>query len=87
MTYLAILEPGEDGSYGISFPDLPGCFSYGENLTRSLVPCPTSSPHARIPKNPEPWLFQVLRDFWRQFLRNCRKITAAIASGKSPEIQ
>ena len=52
MTYLAILEPGEDGSYGISFPDLPGCFSYGENLTRSLVPCPTSSPHARIPKKP-----------------------------------
>ena len=30
MTYLAVLEPGEDGSYGISFPDLPGCFSYGE---------------------------------------------------------
>ena len=32
MTYLAVLEPGEDGSYGISFPDLPGCFSFGENL-------------------------------------------------------
>ena len=32
MTYLAVLEPGEDGSYGISFPDLPGCFSLGENL-------------------------------------------------------
>ena len=35
MTYLAILEPGEDGSYGISFPDLPGCFSFGENLTEA----------------------------------------------------
>lgn len=35
MTYLAILEPGEDGSYGISFPDLPGCFSYGENLAHA----------------------------------------------------
>lgn len=35
MTYLAILEPGEDGSFGISFPDLPGCFSYGENLTHA----------------------------------------------------
>ena len=32
VTYLAVLEPGEDGSYGISFPALPGCFSYGENL-------------------------------------------------------
>ena len=32
MTYHAVLEPGEDGSYGISFPDLPGCFSFGENL-------------------------------------------------------
>lgn len=35
MTYLAVLEPGEDGSYGISFPDLPGCFSFGENLTEA----------------------------------------------------
>ena len=32
LTYLAILEPGEDGSYSISFPDLPGCFSHGDNL-------------------------------------------------------
>ena len=32
MTYLAVLEPGEDGSYSISFPDFPGCFSYGGNL-------------------------------------------------------
>ena len=32
ITYLAILEPGEDGSYGISFPDLPGCFSFADNL-------------------------------------------------------
>lgn len=33
VTYLAVLEPAEDGCYGISFPDLPGCFSFGENLT------------------------------------------------------
>lgn len=32
LTYFAVLEPGEDGSYSISFPDLPGCFSYGSNL-------------------------------------------------------
>ena len=35
ITYLAVLEPGKDGSYSISFPDLPGCFSYGENLTEA----------------------------------------------------
>ncbi len=35
LTYLAVLEPGEDGSYGISFPDLPGCFSFGENLAEA----------------------------------------------------
>ncbi|MCM1106544.1 MAG: type II toxin-antitoxin system HicB family antitoxin [Blautia sp.] len=32
LTYLAVLEPGEDGGYSISFPDLPGCFSYGDSL-------------------------------------------------------
>lgn len=32
LTYLAVLEPTPDGCYGISFPDLPGCFSFGENL-------------------------------------------------------
>ena len=35
MTYLAVLEPGENESYGISFPDLPGCFSYAENLAQA----------------------------------------------------
>ena len=35
MTYLAVLEPEENGGYGISFPDLPGCFSFGENLTEA----------------------------------------------------
>ncbi|MBD5089244.1 MAG: HicB family protein [Clostridiales bacterium] len=35
LTYLAVLEPGEDGSYGVSFPDLPGCFSFGESLTEA----------------------------------------------------
>ena len=32
LTYLAVLEPG---SYSVSFPDLPGCFSYGDNLTEA----------------------------------------------------
>ena len=35
ITYLAILEPSEDGSYGISFPDLPSCFSFAETLTEA----------------------------------------------------
>lgn len=32
LTYLAVLEPGKDGSYSVSFPDLPGCFSLGDDL-------------------------------------------------------
>lgn len=32
QTYLAVMEPGTDGSYSVYFPDLPGCFSYGEDL-------------------------------------------------------
>jgi predicted RNase H-like HicB family nuclease len=32
LTYLAVLEPSEDGSYSVFFPDLPGCFSYGKDL-------------------------------------------------------
>ena len=32
LTYLAVLEPGENDSYSVYFPDLPGCFSYGKNL-------------------------------------------------------
>ena len=34
-TYLAVLEPAENVGYGISFPDLPGCFSFGENLAEA----------------------------------------------------
>lgn len=32
LTYLAVLEHGEDGGYGVYFPDLPGCISYGDSL-------------------------------------------------------
>lgn len=31
LTYLAVLEPSSDG-YGVYFPDLPGCISFGENV-------------------------------------------------------
>lgn len=30
ITYLAVFEPSEDG-YGVYFPDLPGCASFGKN--------------------------------------------------------
>lgn len=35
LTYLALLESGENGGYGISFPDLPGCFSFADNLAEA----------------------------------------------------
>lgn len=31
LTYLAVLEPSE-GGYGVFFPDLPGCISFGETI-------------------------------------------------------
>lgn len=34
LTYLAVLEPSDDG-YGVFFPDLPGCFSFGATLSEA----------------------------------------------------
>ena len=31
LTYLAVLEPSADG-YGVYFPDLPGCISFGKDI-------------------------------------------------------
>lgn len=31
-TYLAVLHKGDDGSYGIMFPDFPGCVSVGSTF-------------------------------------------------------
>lgn len=31
LTYLAVLEPSDDG-YGVFYPDLPGCISFGETI-------------------------------------------------------
>lgn len=31
-TYAAMMEPAPDGGFGVSFPDLPGCVSFGEDL-------------------------------------------------------
>ena len=30
-TYLAVFEPNGSGGYGVYFPDLPGCTSYGDD--------------------------------------------------------
>ncbi len=32
LTYFAIFEPSQGGGYGVYFPDLPGCTSYGETF-------------------------------------------------------
>ena len=35
--YPAYFHRGESGSYGIEFPDLPGCFSTGDDLEDALT--------------------------------------------------
>ncbi|WP_088227866.1 type II toxin-antitoxin system HicB family antitoxin [Desulfosporosinus sp. FKB] len=32
VTYFAVLESSTDGTFGIFFPDLPGCISSGVNF-------------------------------------------------------
>lgn len=34
-TYLAVFEPSGDGSYSVSFPDLPGCVSWGKDFSEA----------------------------------------------------
>ncbi len=36
IVYLAILESAEEGGYGVSFPDLPGCISYGKTFEEAV---------------------------------------------------
>lgn len=35
LTYLAVLEPSTDGGFGVYFPDLPGCTSFGDDLIQA----------------------------------------------------
>lgn len=35
VTYLAVLEPADDGGYGVFYPDLPGCISYGKTIAQA----------------------------------------------------
>ena len=37
LTYLAVLEPSDDGGFGVYFPDLPGCISYGSDLEEAIA--------------------------------------------------
>lgn len=32
LTYFAVFEPSSDGGYGVYFPDLLGCISYGKTF-------------------------------------------------------
>jgi len=32
LTYLAVFEPNGDGSYGVYFPDVPGCITVGDSF-------------------------------------------------------
>jgi predicted RNase H-like HicB family nuclease len=34
--YAAVLEPNDDSSYTVTFPDLPGCISEGKDLPDAL---------------------------------------------------
>ena len=34
-TYLAVFEPDGNGGYGVSFPDLPGCVSFGADFEQA----------------------------------------------------
>ena len=34
-SYLAVFEPNGKGGFGVYFPDLPGCASYGDNFNQA----------------------------------------------------
>lgn len=36
-TYIALFEPAPAGGYGVSFPDLPGCTSFGDALDQAAA--------------------------------------------------
>ena len=35
--YAAVFEVADEGGYTVSFPDLPGCYSQGDNLYEALT--------------------------------------------------
>jgi predicted RNase H-like HicB family nuclease len=36
-TYIALIHKDADSLYGVSFPDLPGCFSAGDTLEETVA--------------------------------------------------
>ena len=36
LAYPAIFEPCEEGGYSVTFPDLPGCFTEGEDIANAV---------------------------------------------------
>ena len=36
-TYPAIFKPAKEGGYNVEFPDLPGCFTCGEDLADAML--------------------------------------------------
>ncbi len=37
ISYFAVFEPSTNGTFGVYFPDLPGCISLGENFENAQV--------------------------------------------------
>lgn len=37
LTYLAVLEPTGKGTYSLFFPEMPGCYSAGDNLNDAIA--------------------------------------------------
>ena len=35
VTYFAVFEPSTEGTFGVYFPDLPGCISMGDNFQQA----------------------------------------------------
>ena len=35
-SYLAVFEPNGSGGFGVYFPDLPGCISFGNNFNHAI---------------------------------------------------
>ena len=37
LTYLAVCEPNKENGFGVYFPDLPGCVTYGSDIDDAKV--------------------------------------------------
>ncbi len=35
LSYFAVFEPAEEGGYNVSFPDFPGCVTFGRTFEES----------------------------------------------------